>query len=355
MRVARILPFPLVLGLAVAASLLELGPLVVLLENKKGIIELLIAGLAYQVGNAAPRPAAVSGRYTVTVVAIGAAALLMFLPLGTAAWFVAIALLSWALQVTRRKVTAGVTAGLPTTAQKRTARVFGFIAATMASPVWIGGTLFAICVGVLDMKAVNVTTPPGRRGFGHPLEWIMVVHQTHYFCYAYAVPLLVALPELGGLPVVGFWFACGWVSYLSAEALWRRWPTRRVFIIGHLSLAAALMLMSMTATSPWMALAFWIMSGFGGGTVYCLTLLHKHEGLTHDRLERAEDIGHLLGVAVAIAGVLFLDWSASALPAAGSIWALTAAFAMLGILALTARHSSCTQSTETTGVINADK
>ena len=73
MTIALRNPGTLVLGLAVAASLLELGPLVALLRDERGILDLLIAGLAYQVGNAAPRPVAVSGRYVVTPVAVIAA------------------------------------------------------------------------------------------------------------------------------------------------------------------------------------------------------------------------------------------------------------------------------------------
>lgn len=336
-------PPALVLSLAIAASLLELGPLIALLHVEKDLLDFLVAGLAYQVGNAAPHPTALSGRYTIGIITLTAAALLIVMPAGTVAWYSAIALMSWSLQIVRRNVTAHFTVGLPTTAQKRAARVLGFIAAALVPPiVWLTGVVVTIGVGVFGMNSAKRATPPAERGFGHPLEWTMLVHQTHYFCYAYAVPLLVASAELGGPTFVGFWFASGWVSYLSAESLWRRWPPKRVFVLGHLFLACVLLVMSMTAT-PWMTLLLWGLSGLGGGTVYCLTLMHKREGLAHERLERAEDAGHLLGVAVAIASVKFLGWNAILLPAAGSIWAAAAAIAMIFMCSLAGRKNSRAQ------------
>jgi hypothetical protein len=70
------------------------------------------------------------------------------------------------------------------------------------------------------------------------------------------------------------------------------------------------------------------MSGLGGGTVYCLTLLHRRAGLPNANLEFAEDAGHLGGVAIAIIGVLLLGWTAGSLPIVGAFWAALAALTM---------------------------
>lgn len=345
------------LSLAVAASLLELGPLVTLLQNEKAILDLLIAGLAYQLGNAAPRPVALSGRYVLAAATLTSATIFMAVPVGTLAWFLAISSLSWALQIIRRNLTLAATNELPTTAQKRVARVLGFVAAALVPlPAWTTGVLLATGVALVAMPPAKNIASHTCRGFGHPIEWTMLVHQVHYFSYAYAVPLLVATTVLGGLPLVGLWFACGWISYLSAEFLWRRWPPRRVFLVGHLFLAVVLMVMSMTADAPWITLVFWVLSGFGGGTVYCLALLHKGQELAHERLERAEDAGHLLGVLIAIAGVSFLNWNAISLPAVGSMWAIAAALGMIAWLIFDGRQRySSVRPTKPTGGTNASQ
>lgn len=326
------------LGLAGAASLLELGPLVLLLHEGAGMIALLLAGLAYQIGNAAARPATFAGRIAIVGLATSSTVLLLLAPAGSGFWTAAIAPLSWALQAARRNVALDAR-GKPTTVQKRGARVIGFVAAAFVPAwIWIPAILISIAAAAPVISPATNSAKRAARGFGHPLEWTMLVHQTHYFSYAYAVPLLVAQPALGGLPFVGLWFACGWISYLSAETLWRRWPPQTAFIVGHLSLAVVLALLSISALSPWFTLVLWGLSGFGGGTVYGLTLLHKRQGLAPERLERAEDAGHLLGVLTAILTVYFLKLTAFLLPALGSAGATIAALALLVHIAIGARQ-----------------
>ena len=321
---------PLLLGLAVAASLLELGPIVALLYRGDGIAAVLLAGLAYQLGNAVRCPPALAGRLAIGVAATTAAGLLLLAPVAGPAWMIAIALLSWTLQTVRRVIAAGEDVDMPTTAQKRIARVSGFVlAGLMPMQACLLLALLAIGAALPSMRVARPEASRAGSGFGHPLEWTMLIHQTHYFAYAYAIPLLAAAPTLGGVPFVGIWFACGWVSYLSAEALWRRFPPTPVFVLGHLCLAVVLLLLAANSDVPWAAVTFWVLSGLGGGTVYCLTTLHRRHGLSHVRLERAEDTGHLLGVALALVSVHLCGLSAGALAALGSVCALGAALAML--------------------------
>ncbi|MER8766425.1 hypothetical protein [Mesorhizobium sp. M0968] len=331
------------LGLASAASLLELGPIAALLNLGGSITTLLAAGLAYQVGNAFPISAH-TGRSTLALVATIAVVLLLVLQIATPGWFVALAVSSWALQSVRRAIAAGDDGDRPTTAQKRLARVCGFVLSTLLPmPASMLSVLALLAAAVPAMSVMRKRSPRRPLLPEHSLEWTMLIHQTHYFAYAYAVPALVARPGLGGIPFVGVWFALGWISYLSAEMLWQRFPPRPVFILGHLSLTVVLLVLSALSDAPWAAMVFWVLSGFGGGTVYCLTLLHKREGLSHVRLERAEDGGHLTGVTLAIGGVSLFGWSAGTLPAVGAVCALAAALTMIAMLRFgsksTASHS----------------
>ena len=160
----------------------------------------------------------------------------------------------------------------------------------------------------------------------------MVLHQSHYFSYCYALPLLFDQFALGGRPLIGIWFACGWVSYLSAETIWRRFSPTRTFLVGHVCLVVLLVAMAKFSHFPWLLVGLWVLSGLGGGTVYCLTILHQAEGWPHRRLEVAEDLGHLLGVLVSIAAVMFVSLRVDALPALGAIWAAIAAVGMLSFI-----------------------
>ena len=171
--------------------------------------------------------------------------------------------------------------------------------------------------------APKASPPPARQP--STVEITMLLHQAHYFSYCYAMPLLLASDATGGVALIGVWFACGWITYLAAEALWQRFPPRTVFVAGHVFLTVLLGLLSLFHSMPWVALSLWVLSGLGGGTVYCLSLLHADEGRPPKRLEQAEDIGHMLGVAAALGSVLLLRWDASLLPALGSFWAASAA------------------------------
>ncbi|MER8907613.1 hypothetical protein NKH99_07980 [Mesorhizobium sp. M0854] len=169
----------------------------------------------------------------------------------------------------------------------------------------------------------------------------MVLHQAHYFSYCYAMPLLLARADLGNTPLVGFWFACGWVSYLSAEAVWHCYPPRTVFVVGHIGLVPLLGLLSYLSDVSLGVLLLWVLSGLGGGTVYSLALVQKANRHSHERLEQAEDIGHIVGVITALAGVLLLHLNEAVLPMIGSI--LAAFAAMTVFIFVPARRNACTR------------
>ena len=322
--------FP-VLALASAASLLELGPIATLLRSNAGLAAILFAGLAYQLGNGLPRLIGPTPRYALAPAATLGVLGLIFAHPATLTWYAAIGCLSGALQAIRRGLCASPGSDLPSTPAKRTARVVGFIVATVAPiAVWLPIVGMAYCMAIawpncekLPSSAILQPSSPSV------LEATMVLHQAHYFSYCYAIPLLVARNDLGGMPFVGLWFAVGWISYLSAEALWRRFPPYRVFVIGHLCLVLLLGLLAVLNSLPWAVVVIWALSGLGGGSVYCLTIMHKAVGLRHERLERAEDAGHVLGVVAALTFVLLLNGNVAFLPALASAWAALAVATMM--------------------------
>jgi hypothetical protein len=332
---------PTALALAAAASFVELGPIALVLRGDPDLVSILLAGFAYQLANVLPGP---SDRMTplasVAVAAVGAAGLI-YATIATAPWFASIAALSWSLQAVRRRLTAKPGDDLPKAAEKRAARVIGFILATvMPSAVWLPLVAVAILVALRAATNGHLHASPCASGAGasNGIPIAMVLHQAHYFSYCYAVPMLLASSPLGGIAAAGFWFACGWVSYLSAEGLWRRFAPIPVFVIGHLFVAIVLMLLTLFGDNPWGVVLLWILSGLGGGTVYCLTLLHKRAGGDQVRLEHAEGVGHILGITVALAGATSLNWTAGTLPLVGAAWAIAAGGTIFA-LAWRARHA----------------
>lgn len=317
--------------LAGSASLIELGPLVTLLSGGADLVALLMAGLAYQAGNALPHKLVFAPRLAPLVVAPVGAALVGFAAPGTVAWTVGICLLSWALQSARRAIADMSGDQLATTLEKRSARVVGFLlAGWLPAPVWLAATLVAIAAGMAcslqGPERAPATTSAERWSM---IEWIMLVHQMHYFSYCYALPVLLAHSEVGGLPLLGFWFALGWITYLAAEALWNRFPPLPAFLAGHISLTVILASMTWFGSIPWLVVALWILSGLGGGTVYCLKILRRRLDHSADDIERAEDAGHLLGVACALLAAAGPGWSAQTLPAVGAAWAALAVVLMI--------------------------
>ncbi len=259
---------PQVLALAATASLLELGPIAVLLREGVGLQAILTVAIAYQFGNISPKPLTLHYAVLASTSLLAVAGLILA-PTSSTTWFASIATLSWSLQAVRRRLTASPGDDLPSTAQKRTARVLGFIAATimpLGACVALAGVA-AITALAWPTPQTNLGQPTSIKGKVHPLELAMVLHQSHYFSYCYAVPVLVSADVIGGTPLVGTWFALGWMTYLSAETLWKNFPPPLVFVTGHGFLAVLLIIMALVSHVPWAVASLWILSGIGGGTV----------------------------------------------------------------------------------------
>lgn len=307
------------LALAAAASLAELAPIVALLRQGAPLHLILAAGLAYQAGGAVTRwlPAE---RSAWMAIALLAGAIFVISSPGEVPWYLALAAGAWSLQAARRRHACVRPADHPTTAQKRAARVAGFVVAAL---IPLGVSLAAVFITIVTVCILRLKAIPKPRPHlsGHPIEAVMILHQAHYFVYCYA--LLFILNQVAGGPAwVGVWFGVGWVTYLSAECLWSRAPLPHAFIIGHLFAAAALAGLAVFGSAAWGAIVFWSLTGLGGGTVYCLTRLHRESGGSSETLDLAEDVGHIGGAAIALVLVLLVGLDARGLVVVGGVFAL---------------------------------
>ncbi len=311
------------LALASSASLLELGPVLSILQRGGSLTTVLLIALAYQCGNALSSwvPDSRFGRLALLLTGIA-----LFLAGPEEALAPATLLLSLALQMCRRQVVADDEGCRVPTAMKRSARVAGFLMAPLVP------LMAAMCLpALLSMyrktsdRPSRVEEPNIRR---HALLRLMVIHQIHYFLYAYAVLSLVFKSSEGSAVLCAIVFALGWITYLSAERLWGTWPSKTVFICGHVFVAGCLLAMyfARSNTTAWSLL--WVLTGFGGGSVYCLTRLLRVANVPESNVARAEDAGHVAGVAAAIGLVAAWRFDEASLCIVASTMPFTAAILM---------------------------
>lgn len=325
------------LAAATCASLAELAPMLSALRGGQSLLVVLLLGLAYQIGNGLARNVGSSPKVIASLAGLGLA---VWLLAGQTVWvqMVAVATASAALQAVRRALADDTQAPKISPAMKRSFRVAGFVlAAAMPAALAMGLTALTTAVGaaLLAFAALQrkreVAAPLGEAPMNQVqsrLFSLMVIHQTHYFVYAYAVIYLAFQLASENVLVAAGAFALGWITYLSAQTLWRRLPDEGVFIFGHTFLAACLLALAMAGTS-WAAVVLWVLTGFGGGSVYCLTAISEKAGLSKDRVERAEDIGHVSGLVLAIALVAGVGIGANGLAFVGACLAAAAATVLL--------------------------
>ena len=276
--------------------------------------------LAYQAGNLLNRPMIFRTpervRAAATVSVLAAAALLkwdnVMMRVLTAA------LASLTLQLAR-----GGLKGSCSTTVKRFWRTLGFFISPIAAlfPVLSIGLCTLLPAAVLLLRPVaGKAHKNGRSGLTFAA---MICHQMHYFVYTYAVPVFACHTACAWMaPGRALWLASAlytlsWWVYLSPEALAEGAATdracvRRAFFAGHSFLALVLAVMSAASSTAADAAGFvplgtfgaaWMLTGLGGGTVFCIKDLSVVSG--RFSLPLAEDIGHALGTAAAL-GIAWL-------------------------------------------------
>jgi hypothetical protein len=314
--------------LAFCASLLEIGPPIHALVLGHGLQTVLWIGLAYQLGNGASSLFAPSAQRVIAAASIGV--VLAAFQGSLAIHACSIALLSVALQWSRKAVKNAATS-LPGTVTKRAARVLGFVAVAVAAPAHgLLVALVACAASILAAREDNHARPAIARAalptvpFFHSIGVVMMLHQLHYFVYSYVVIWLVHSGAPFGKLITCCLFALGWVTYLCAEPLYRGMHPRRVFLFGHTFVALCLLGIAILHSTPVIPDVLWVMTGFGGGSVYCISKMGRSRGLGEAQLEHWEDIGHVGGVAAALLLGYLFSFSAPIFFVAGAAFALAA-------------------------------
>ncbi len=222
------------------------------------------------------------------------------------------------------------------TAAKRSSRIIGFVFGGLFEPsTLIAASTVSFVTGLLLRRSDSDVhrhhlKPEAPRQLG--LSGVaMVIHQMHYFSYAYALPILFIRDHGLADVLAGLTFSLGWVSYTSTPLLLGQLPTLPVVVGGHIAVAALLFsLGSGHHGMTWLAGA-WFLTGFGGGTVFCIRRLAAAwaPGDRTTDMDAWENVGHVLGVVVSL-GIVSAGFGLSALFHIAGFFALATAV-ILGI------------------------
>jgi len=128
---------------------------------------------------------------------------------------------------------------------------------------------------------------------------------------------------------------CGtWVTYMSVEPILSKLTDRilPVFYAGHIGIGILLFAMHYV-TSVWLFIVLWLLTGFGGGVVYTISAVAESKnGYQKDSMTIAENIGHVLGLLMAVGiAAIFDEVSPQIMMVLGSVSALLAVFFMTQI------------------------
>lgn len=322
--------------LSAMTALLECGPLFLGIGLGYGPGRTLSFCLAYQAGNLFPipfslRPGTLRKVTLLSLPLLCLAPFMKALPLlQWGLYFTGILLLSCAVQSIRAKMKTH-----SGTIRKRLARVAGFLLAPLAA--FAAFPLLPLCCLLVWFSLGRLShdddadLSPLPKGIGtapklYPLCAVMFWHQLHYFIYAYGM-LLHAYQITGSAFLTMLFFACTWLTYLSAEPIvkWLRRARSRQFaakpgpsdyiaaiLAGHTFLL--LILLWLPQVPDGLFFCLWILTGFGGGTVFAITALcGQSAAYNKEQLVYTENLGHFLGTGFAVLWAFLLPHSLSLL------------------------------------------
>lgn len=214
--------------------------------------------------------------------------------------------------------------------KKRLCRVSGFLTALLYPDN------FLLCLEILWIfLAYGIyRTEKRKRRFVVPRgSRTMIFHQIHYFSYAYMM-LYLSCNLQENFIVTILSFVISWLTYLVVEPILKRYGKgnyKKYLSIGHMWLAISLLLIpfSYRHGNVWFYILWWL-SGFGGGTVFCIRYVEEEKmgtEIASDSWQWSENLGHVLGCLFLLLWVCIepIEW----IPFLGAEFALLTIFSAL--------------------------
>lgn len=287
--------------LSLLSGVLEIGIILWGYAAEMPLWVVLVLGAMYQLGNLLFVPGKL-GRLQICILGTCCLCFGMVNPRGEYIFLTAaqIVLASLCIQAMRARQKGSCPTWL-----KRLFRIGGFLLA----PLMVGyfGEVMLVCILVPLCAALAV----GDKGdvaskvqaAGKGLSATMIFHQMHYFVYTYV--MLAAVLEL----VQNSWlcvalFALTWGIYLLpglvADKAGRYHPVTLFFVChGFLAACMGMLTAAFLTGNIILGLCAWMLTGLGGGSVFCIRCLTKREASCNMTL--SENIGHFLGALVSAA------------------------------------------------------
>lgn len=333
--------------LSTMTALLECGPVFLGIHLGYDPAYILFLCLSYQMGNLFPVPF-YPGKAPIAVMAVSSPILLYCtLLFQNTSWLqcffysAAVMTLSCTLQCIRSTQKGNVR-----TLHKRLARVLGFLCSPLMAymPLFL---LYACCIiTIFSLKYLPAKPENARSCYDmycsikkESCYHIMLWHQLHYFIYSYPF-LWVIYQKVQDPFLTALFFSATWLTYLTAEPLILRLfcpaqktagsgnPNYTAIVIGGHAFLLLILTCLPTARLPW-CVFLWLLTGFGGGTVFAITGLCKQSGSYQKNvLELTENTGHFAGTLMALLWVIFMPQKIFCLP-------YFSAFCVLIVLCLT--------------------
>lgn len=161
--------------------------------------------------------------------------------------------------------------------------------------------VFTLAKEALSQDARKVPLPTFKKK-ALEISLVMVFHQLHYFVYSYMIPIYVN-QKTGNLVASALLFSLSWVIYLVPQTIAEKlhivhYKTMFFCCHGFLGLCMAAMSISAYFDNMSMVLLFWMLTGLGGGSVFCIKHLYKRNAPAN--MDFSENIGHFFGPILAI-------------------------------------------------------
>lgn len=282
------------------SGFLELGAVIYAIRSAQPLYLVAVMGLAYQLGALVKGPFKL-GAWQYCAILAASLVIAFFSQSSPSLLFLAVMLLSVGIQGVREILSK---LGKVSTPVKRLSRVAGFACSGLFSPQCLPAMagLSLLVTVLLGEQAEQVCRTNREWGFRPtPLGWLMTIHQSHYFSYAYVIPVLLVCGHGVDSKVAGFLFCIGWFSYILAQKVFGERALVFTFAAGHVLASLCLLgLFLWYDQSLLVVLALWFLTGFGGGTVYCLRRLSEKSTTDKSDLDQWENLGHILGVILSI-------------------------------------------------------
>ena len=287
--------------LSTITGFVEVGAVIYAMQQGFSVVQILLLVLAYQAGCFFPTNISVKKIWILIlgILTIALSVTLCVIP-SFGLFLSTVFILSPCLQMARSLQKSKVS-----TAQKRLFRIIGFGLSPLLSPFALLGVSITTLIIVITQKSEfrNSITFPKLR----PQYFIMVVHQMHYFSYAYIMLIIAGkLDNYHGF-LTALFFVLSWLTYTSAQYIFKEKKYYTYLIAGHIFLIFVISSIALI-TSESLKIVLWILTGFGGGTVFCIKeILKEKREYDNHALESSENYGHVLGIFCSIILYVLLD------------------------------------------------